>query len=89
MKERDQLEEPGIGSSIILKWVDLTEIGVELLDWFSLAQDRGKWRGCCECGDKPFGSTKRTDRWVLGAPLRTVGAANQHAAAPPHTDGSQ
>ena len=40
VKERDQLEELGIGGSIILKWVDLTEIGMEIVDWFSLAQDR-------------------------------------------------
>jgi hypothetical protein len=45
VKERDQLEERGIVGGIILKWVDLTEIGVEIVDWFSLAQDRGKWRG--------------------------------------------
>ena len=40
VKERGQLEELGIGGSIILKWADLTEIGVETVDWFSLAQDR-------------------------------------------------
>jgi hypothetical protein len=32
VKERDQLEELGIGGSIILKWVDLTEMGVEIVD---------------------------------------------------------
>jgi hypothetical protein len=32
VKERDQLEELGLGGSIILKWVDLTEIGVEIAD---------------------------------------------------------
>jgi len=32
VRERDQLEELGIGGSIILKWVDLTEMGVEILD---------------------------------------------------------
>jgi hypothetical protein len=52
------LEELGIGGSIILKLVDLTEIGVEIVVWFILAQDGGKWWGCCECGDEPFGSTK-------------------------------
>jgi len=57
-KERDHLEELGIGGSILLKWVDLTEIGVKTVDWFSLAQDRSKCRGCCECGDEPSGSTK-------------------------------
>jgi len=44
VKEIDQLEELGIGGSIILKCVGLTGIGVETVDWFSLAQDRGKWR---------------------------------------------
>jgi hypothetical protein len=39
--------------------VDLTEIGVEIVDWFSLALDRGKSQDCCECGDEPSGSTKR------------------------------
>jgi len=58
VKERNQLEELGLGGSIILKWVDLTEIGVEIADWFSLAQDRGKWWGCCDCGDEPSGCTK-------------------------------
>jgi hypothetical protein len=31
VKERDQLEELGIGGSIILKWVDLT--GLECKSW--------------------------------------------------------
>ena len=52
------MEELSIGGSKLLKWADITEIGVEIVDWFSLAQDRGKWRGCCECGDEPSGSTK-------------------------------
>jgi hypothetical protein len=58
VKERDQMEEPGIGGSIILKWVDRTERGVEIVDWFILAHGRGKWPGCCEYGDEPSGSTK-------------------------------
>jgi hypothetical protein len=32
VNKRDQTEELGIGSSIILKWVDHTERGVEIVD---------------------------------------------------------
>jgi hypothetical protein len=35
VKERDQLEKLRIGGSIILKCI--LEIGVEIVDWFSLA----------------------------------------------------
>jgi hypothetical protein len=28
------------------------------MDWIDLAQDRGTWGGCCECGNEPSGSIK-------------------------------
>jgi hypothetical protein len=36
--------------------MDLREIGLGGVDWIRLAQDRDRWRGCCECGDEPSGS---------------------------------
>jgi len=32
VKERDQMEELGVGGSIILKWVNRTKRGVEIVD---------------------------------------------------------
>jgi hypothetical protein len=39
LKERDHLEDIGIGGIIILN----REIGWESVDWFHLTQDRGQW----------------------------------------------
>jgi hypothetical protein len=36
--------------------MDLTEIGCEGVDWNHLAQNRGRWKGCCEHENEPSGS---------------------------------
>jgi hypothetical protein len=55
-KERDHLEDQGVGGKMGPEWI-LGELawggGV---DWIRLAQDRGPVAGCCECGDEPSGS---------------------------------
>ena len=41
LRERDHLEDPGIGGRIILRWKWVGEGGT---DWTDLAQDGDKWR---------------------------------------------
>jgi hypothetical protein len=38
--------------------VELREMGCGSMDWIDLAQDRDRWRACCECGNEPSGSIK-------------------------------
>jgi hypothetical protein len=41
LRERDQLDDPGIGGRIIK--LDLQEVGSGDMDWINLAQDRNSW----------------------------------------------
>jgi len=43
MKERDHLEDPGVGRRIILRWIFMTWY-VGGMDWIDLAQGRDRWR---------------------------------------------
>jgi hypothetical protein len=42
LRAGDHLKDPGIGGRIILKWIFKKWDGG--MDWFALAQDRGRWR---------------------------------------------
>jgi hypothetical protein len=39
--------------------MDIVEVGWGDVDWIGLAQDRNRWRNCCEFGIEPSGSIKR------------------------------
>jgi hypothetical protein len=41
LREGDHLRDPGIDRRIILKWIKLSDGG---MDWIELAQDRDRWR---------------------------------------------
>ena len=43
LRERDHLEDPGIGGRIILRWIFRKWNGGGM-DWIGLAQDRVRWR---------------------------------------------
>jgi len=43
LRERDHLEDPGIGGRIILRWIFRKWNG-EGIEWIDLAQDRVSWR---------------------------------------------
>jgi hypothetical protein len=47
LSERDHLEDPCIHKRIILKWV-FREMGLKVVEEIVVAQDRDRWRGCCE-----------------------------------------
>jgi hypothetical protein len=38
--------------------MDFREVGWGDMDWIDVAQDRDRWRGSFEWGDKPSGSIK-------------------------------
>ena len=38
--------------------MDVREVGWEGMNWVDLAQDRGRWMGCCECCNELSGSIK-------------------------------
>jgi hypothetical protein len=46
--------------------MDLLELGVSVVDWIGLAQDRYRWRALCELGNEPSGSIKcwETTEWL-------------------------
>jgi hypothetical protein len=43
LRERDQLEDPGIDGRIILRWI-FRKCDVGDMDWIYLSQDRDRWR---------------------------------------------
>jgi len=43
MRERDNLGDPGIYGSIILRWI-FRKLDVGGMDWIELAQDKDRWR---------------------------------------------
>ena len=45
LRERHNLEEPGIDGRIILGW-SFQEVGCRGMDWIELAQVRARWRAC-------------------------------------------
>jgi hypothetical protein len=50
------LENPGLYGRITLKWIfEMLDGGI---DWIDLAQDRERWRACCEYGDENSDSIK-------------------------------
>ena len=44
LREGERLEDPGMDGRITLKWIFKKWIGGGGIDWFYLAEDRGRWR---------------------------------------------
>jgi hypothetical protein len=46
--------------------MDLLEIGLSVVDWIDLAQDRYSWRALMNSGDEPLGSIKcwESTKWL-------------------------
>ena len=43
LREGGHLVDPGVDGNILLKWIFTKWVGGGM-DWFDLAQDRGRWR---------------------------------------------
>jgi hypothetical protein len=50
-------EDPGVDGRKILRCI-FRKWDVGGMDWIDQAQDRGRWRGTCGCGNEPLGSIK-------------------------------
>ena len=44
LRERDHLEDAGVGGRIILIWIFRKWNGGRAMDWIELAQDKGRFR---------------------------------------------
>jgi hypothetical protein len=53
--------------------MDLLEIGVSVVDWIGLAQDRYRWRALVNSGNEPSGSIKC---WELPSGCTTCGLSS-------------
>jgi len=56
--ERHLLEDLSVCGKVIIKLILRKWYGVEGMDWITLAQDRERVAGCCECGNEPWGFIK-------------------------------
>jgi hypothetical protein len=56
LRKRDRLEDLGVDGRIISKWIFTKWDGG--IVWIDLAQDRDRWGGCCESGNKPSFSVR-------------------------------
>jgi hypothetical protein len=54
LKERDYLEDQGVGGKMGSEWISGDWLGGCGLD--STGSGQGPVAGCCECGDEPSGS---------------------------------
>jgi hypothetical protein len=54
LKERDHLEDHGVGGKMVSEWILGRLVGGCGLD--STVSGQGPVAGCCECGDEPSGS---------------------------------
>jgi hypothetical protein len=56
LRGKDYLEDPVVDGRVRLIWI--VRKGVGDMDWIDLVQDRDRWLGTCECGNKLSGSIK-------------------------------
>jgi hypothetical protein len=59
VKERNRFGVLDVAVMILLEQI----LGYENVEWIHPTQDRDKWRGSCEHGNEPAGSTK-TGRYL-------------------------